>query len=170
MGGVADGQFGPNLQLTRGMLVTILGRLEGFDASKYTTSGFSDVSADAWYAASVQWAAEMGIVSGVGDGKFAPDQAITREQLAAILANYAAKKNIELKDGPSVKFADSNKISPWAASAMDAMVKASIIRGNADGTLNPQGTATRAEVATMLQRFIVNYVDAPVTEEDETQA
>lgn len=170
MGGVADGQFGPNLQLTRGMLVTILGRLEGFDASKYTTSSFSDVSADAWYAPSVQWAAEMGIVSGVGDGKFAPDQAITREQLAAILANYAAKKNIELKDGPSVKFADSNKISPWAASAMDAMVKAGIIRGNADGTLNPQGTATRAEVATMLQRFIVNYVDAPVTEEAETQA
>ena len=170
MGGVADGQFGPNLQLTRGMLVTILGRLEGFDASKYTTSSFSDVSTDAWYAASVQWAAEMGIVSGVGDGKFAPDQAITREQLAAILANYAAKKNIELKDGPSVKFADSNKISPWAASAMDAMVKAGIIRGNADGTLNPQGTATRAEVATMLQRFIVNYVDAPVTEEAETQA
>lgn len=165
MGGVADGQFGPNLQLTRGMLVTILGRLEGFDASKYTTSSFSDVSADAWYAPSVQWAAEMGIVSGVGDGKFAPDQAITREQLAAILANYAAKKNIELKDGPSVKFADSNKISPWAASAMDAMVKAGIIRGNADGTLNPQGTATRAEVATMLQRFIVNYVDAPVEQD-----
>ena len=107
----------------------------------------------------------MGIVSGVGDGKFAPDQAITREQLAAILANYAAKKNIELKDGPSVKFADSNKISPWAASAMDAMVKAGIIRGNADGTLNPQGTATRAEVATMLQRFIVNYVDAPVEQD-----
>ena len=165
MGGVADGQFGPNLQLTRGMLVTILGRLEGFDASKYTGSSFSDVSGDAWYAASVQWAAEMGIVSGVGDGKFAPDQAITREQLAAILANYAAKKNIELKDGPSVKFADSNKISPWAASAMDAMVKAGIIRGNADGTLNPQGTATRAEVATMLQRFIVNYVDVPVEQD-----
>lgn len=165
MGGVADGQFGPNMQLTRGMLVTILGRLEGFDASKYTGSSFSDVSADAWYAPSVQWAAEMGIVSGVGDGKFAPDQAITREQLAAILANYAAKKNIELKDGPSVKFADSNKISPWAASAMDAMVKAGIIRGNADGTLNPQGTATRAEVATMLQRFIVNYVDVPVEQD-----
>ncbi len=171
MGSVADGQFGPNLQLTRGMLVTILGRLEGFDASKYAgKSSFSDVSSDAWYAPSVQWAAEMGIVSGVGDGKFAPDQAITREQFAAILANYAAKKNIELKDGPSVKFADSNKISPWAASAMDAMVKAGIIRGNANGTLNPQGTATRAEVATMLQRFIVNYVDAPVTEEAETQA
>ena len=170
MGGVADGQFGPNLQLTRGMLVTILGRLEGFDASKYTTSSFSDVSGDAWYAASVQWAAEMGIVSGVGDGKFAPDQAITREQLAAILANYAAKKNIELKDGPSVKFVDSNQISPWAAGAMDAMVKAGIIRGNADGTLNPQGTATRAEVATMLERFIVNYVDAPVEAEAETQA
>jgi len=161
MGSVADGQFGPNLQLTRGMLVTILGRLEGFDASKYAgQSSFSDVNKDAWYAASVQWAAQQGIVSGIGDGKFAPDQAITREQLAAILANYAAKKNIQLKDGPSIKFADSGKISPWAKNAMDAMVKAGIIRGNADGTLNPQGTATRAEVAAMLQRFIVNYVDA----------
>ena len=125
---------------------------------------------DAWYAASVQWAAQQGIVSGIGDGKFAPDQAITREQLAAILANYAAKKNIVLKDGPSIKFADSGKISPWAKNSMDAMVKAGIIRGNADGTLNPQGTATRAEVAAMLQRFIVNYVDAQVESAQDAEA
>lgn len=169
MGSVADEQFGPNLQLTRGMLVTILGRLEGFDASKYAgNSSFSDVSTAAWYAAAVQWAAEQGIVSGIGDGKFAPEQAITREQLAAILTNYASYKDIQLKNGPSIKFADSSKISPWAKEAMDAMVKAGIIRGNADGTLNPQGTATRAETAAMLQRFIVNYVDASV-EQDAAQ-
>lgn len=158
MNGIGNGKFDPEGSMTRAMLVTVLWRYEGEPAEGKNT--FTDVPNGTWYTDAVAWAAEKGIVGGVGNGKFDPDGSITREQMATILFRYAQKKNIDTsKRGELSGFADSGKVSSWAKDAVQWTVAEKIINGS-DGKLLPQGNATRAQVSAILMRFIENIVKA----------
>ena len=156
MNGTSDTKFSPNSTLTRGMVVTMLYRVEGepYTGSKNT---FSDVASGMWYADAVLWAASNGIVEGMGNGKFAPDSPITREQLATILYRYAKNEKGGASYGSTdlSDFADENKISSYAVDAMKWAVHQGIMQGSGS-RLNPKNTATRAEAAAMFQRFLEN--------------
>lgn len=149
MDGVSASEFAPDTTLTRAMLVTILWRMEGEPVVNYLMP-FTDVDGGAWYAEAVRWAASEGIVTGVSDTSFAPNAEITREQLAAILHRYA--------DEPATAanlagYADGASVSAYAVDAMSWCVEHDIITGTTATTLEPQGTATRAQAAAMLMRF-----------------
>ena len=140
--------------------MTALGRLAGIDPADYQTGKFTDVKADAYYAPYVNWAASKGIVSGTTDTTFAPDSQITREQMAVILKNYAAKLGYTIpKTLKAVTFADNAKISSQAKEAVQFMQQAGILAGKTDNRFDPAGTATRAEVATVLRRFVEIVID-----------
>lgn len=152
--GVGENIFAPDFSLSRGMLAAVLYRLEEPDAQN-TNSLFSDVATGAWYEQGVAWATQAGIVNGYGDGRFGPEDAITREQLAVMLFRYAQLLNMNTAGRDSLtSFSDSGAVSPWAWGAVAWAVDSGIISGLPNGTLAPSGTATRAEAATMLQRFI----------------
>ena len=156
MDGVSTTQFAPNSNLTRGMVVTILYRLEG-EPRVTGSSGFSDVASGAWYADPVTWAAANGIVNGVSGTEFAPNTDITREQLAAILFRYAEYKGYDVSGRDSLTgYTDRGSISAYALDAMRWAVDEGLITGMTATTIVPQGTATRAQCATMLMRFIEN--------------
>ena len=155
MNGVGGGSFAPNDPMTRSMLVTVLWRYES--SPKEGTNCFSDVPASQWYTDAVAWAAANGIVGGVGNNKFAPNGNITREQMAAILYRYAQKKGFDTsKKGNLNAFSDHNKVSSYATDAIAWAVGEGII-GGSDGKLDPQGNATRAQVSTILMRFIEKF-------------
>lgn len=155
MNGTSATSFSPNETTTRGMIVTMLHRLE--DTPSAISSGFTDVSAGAWYADAVAWAAANGVVNGISDSSFAPETAITREQLATILYRYAQLKGYDVSvSGDLSGYADASQISEYAITAMQWANENDLITGNTATTLNPQGNATRAEVATILMRFIEN--------------
>lgn len=152
--GVSPSSFAPDLPLSRGMLATVLFHLEGGQAQK-TESVFLDAANDAWYTPGITWAVETGIVSGYGDGYFGPNDSITREQLAVMLFRYAQLLDMSTGGRDSLTgFSDRDAISPWAQEAVAWTVDSGIISGLPNGTLVPSGTATRAEAAAMLQRFI----------------
>ena len=158
MDGVDNALFAPNASLTRAMLVTILWRVEGRPVVNYYMP-FTDVDGGAWYAEAVRWAASEGIVNGVTDTSFAPDDPITREQLAAILWRYAKAKGYDVSIGEEtniLSYADFDQIGEYAIPAMQWACVAGIINGLTESTLVPQGTATRAQAATMLMRFCEN--------------
>ncbi|MBE6997497.1 MAG: hypothetical protein E7427_04930 [Ruminococcaceae bacterium] len=154
MNGVADGLFDPNGTTTRGMIVTILYRLEGSPAVT-GENPFTDVAAGQWYSDAVIWAAENKIVEGFEDGTFRPNEPITREQLAAILYRYAQSKGQGFTGLWSFQldFPDAGDVSDWANEAMSWMVMNGVINGK-DGRLVPKGSASRAETAAMLMRFL----------------
>ncbi len=159
MNGVGDGLFDPNGNLSRAMLVTVLYRLEGSPVAGSAT--FSDVADGLWYSDAVAWAAENEIVNGIGHGKFAPEQDITREQMAAILYRYATYKGYDTSAGEDtniLSYTDALEISEYAVPAMQWTAGEGLITGRTASTLAPQGTATRAEVATILMRFCENIV------------
>ena len=161
LSGTSDTTFSPNTGMTRGMFVTALGRLAGINPDSYKTGKFTDVKADAYYAPYVNWAAQNGIVEGVTATTFAPDTNINREQMAVIMANYAKKLGYDLpKTLQAVTFADNAQISSWAKNAVRTMQQAGILSGKNGNKFDPKGTATRAEVATVLRRF-VEIVIAP---------
>ena len=154
--GVSDTAFAPASRLTRGMLVTLLYRMEKEPAAK-GGNVFSDVEADSWYADAVAWSAANGLVEGYEDGAFRPDNAITREQMALILYRYAALKGYDTDaKGDMSVFADGEQVSPWAAEAMTWAVGEQLLSGKGNGVLDPTGTATRAEVAQILMNFCEN--------------
>ena len=151
--GVGEGNFAPKSPMTRAMLVTVLYRLEDEPAT-YGTASFKDVPADAWYAKAVAWAAAEGIVMGNGDG-FAPNDNITREQIATILYRYAQYLGIDVSAKGSVsRFSDGGKVSTWASNAMAWAVEVGLFQGDDSNCLNPGSNATRAEVATLMQRLV----------------
>ncbi|MGM9553816.1 MAG: S-layer homology domain-containing protein [Faecousia sp.] len=154
MNGVGNNQFDPEGSMTRAMLVTVLWRYEGEpEAGK---NPFTDVLNGQWYTEAVAWAAANGIVGGVGNNQFEPEGKITREQMATILYRYAEKKEIDTsKRGDLSGFPDGGKTASWAKDAMQWAVAEGIINGS-DGKLLPQGDASRAQVATILMRFIEN--------------
>ena len=155
MNGVSDTAFSPDSTLNRAMLATILYRLEGEPAVKGRNT-YADVAADTWYTDAVIWASENGIVTGYGEGKFGPTDNITREQMAVMLYRYAEYKKYDTTvAGMSVKeYADYEAISEWALEAMAWANAEGLITGRTASTIVPSGTATRAEAATILMRFL----------------
>ena len=149
MNGVTENTFAPNATTTRGMIVTMLHRLEGEPGVNYLLP-FGDVAEGLWYTEAVRWAASEGIVNGVSDTAYAPDNAITREQMATILYRYAQHKGYDTAVGGMslAEYTDADQISSYATTAMQWANENGLITGRTDTTLVPQGTATRAEVAT----------------------
>ena len=155
MDGVSETLFAPDGAVTRGMIVTILHRLEGGPVVDYLLP-FADVDEGAWYAEAVRWAASEGIVTGVSETAFAPGEPVTREQFAAILWRYAKYKGHDVSIGEStniLSYTDFAEISEYAIPAMQWACGEGIITGSGEGVLNPRGGATRAEAAAMLARF-----------------
>ena len=160
LSGTSDTTFSPDTGMTRGMFVTALGRLAGINPDSYQTGKFTDVKADAYYAPYVNWAAQTGIVEGVTATTFAPDTNINREQMAVIMKNYAAKLGYDLPQTlKAVTFVDNTQISSWAKDAVKSMQQAGILAGKNENKFDPKGTATRAEVATVLRRFVEIVID-----------
>ena len=167
--GTSKTTFSPNTTLTRGMFVTALGRLAGINPADYKNGKFTDVKTDAYYAPYVNWAASKGIVNGTGATTFAPDNKITREQMAVIMKNYADKMGYSIpKTLEAVTFADNAQISSWAKDAVKAMQQAGVLSGKANNLFDPKGNATRAEAATVLHRFVEVIID-PQTANGWTQ-
>ena len=155
--GTSKTLFSPHGTATRGMMATILWRMEGSPAPKGKNS-FTDVESGKWYADAITWTAENGIFAGYGKDKFGPDDPITREQLAAIFYRYADYKGYDLTvKGNLDKFKDADKITDYAKTAMQWAVGSGLVKGKSGNLLDPQGTATRAEIAAMLHRFIEKY-------------
>ena len=155
--GTSKTLFSPHGTATRGMMATILWRMEGSPVPKGKNS-FTDVEAGTWYADAITWTAENGIFAGYGKDKFGPDDPITREQLAAIFYRYADYKGYDLTvKGNLDKFKDADKITDYAKTAMQWAVGSGLVKGKSGNLLDPQGTATRAEIAAMLHRFIEKY-------------
>ena len=152
MTGVSATEFAPEATTTRAMIVSILARLEGVESAE--AAGFADVS-DEWYATAVNWAANVGVVNGYEDNTFRPNTAITREQLAAMLMNYSAWKGEDVSARADLSaYSDTATISSWANDVMQWAVAEGLISGMTEDTLQPQGNATRAQVAAILQRFL----------------
>ena len=153
MDGVGDNLFAPNSETTRAQLVTILYRLAG-EPEPGGDSGFSDVAAGTWYTDAVAWAAENGIVNGTTDTTFAPGEDITREQLVTILFRYAEAKGYDVSAAADLSgFPDAGDIQSYATQALSWAVAEGLLQGFEDDTIRPGGTATRAQIATILMRF-----------------
>ena len=150
MTGVSDTEFAPEATTTRAETCSILARLEGVTSAE--AAGFTDVT-DEWYATAVNWAASVGVVNGYEDGTFKPNTAITREQLAAILMNYAQYKGQDVSARADLN-GYTNQPSTWAEEAMQWAVAEELITGVTNDELQPQSSATRAQVAAILQRFL----------------
>ena len=150
MTGVSANEFAPDATTTRGMIVSMLARLEGVESAN--DAGFADVEGE-WYATAVNWAASVGVVNGYEDNTFRPNDAITREQLAAILMNYAAYKGEDVSARADLS-AYTDQPSAWAEETMSWAVAEGLISGVTNTELQPQGQATRAQVAAILQRFL----------------
>ena len=152
--GTSKTLFSPHGTVTRGMMATILWRMEGSLAPKDENS-FTDVEAGRWYADAITWATENGIFAGYSKDKFGPDDPITREQLTAIFYRYADYKGYKLTVTENLdKFEDADKITDYAKMVMQWAVGNGLIKGKSENLLDPQGTATRAEISAMLHRFI----------------
>jgi hypothetical protein len=158
MVGIGEDEFAPNANITRGMLITIIYRLEN-PVEDAETANFTDVPLDKWFSGAVAWGTTNSIVSGYGNGMFGPNDVITREQFAAILYRYSQWKNIETDKTADIgNYADANKVSAWAQTAMDWAVAEGLMRGRSETTLVPEGTATRAEAATLLMRYVEQFM------------
>jgi hypothetical protein len=144
------------MEMTRAMFVQALANLEEVDLAEYrnVTPTFNDVSRTAWYFSAVEWAVRQGIVQGIGNGNFAPNVNISREQMAVMIYNYANLREIELPTGIVGTFNDEANISEWAVNPVRAIHSAGIIAGRTDGRVDPQGVATRAEATAIFAWFL----------------
>ncbi len=157
-GGMTDTTFGPNAAMTRAMLVTVLYRLEE-EPDVTADNLFTDVADDEWYTDAVIWASENKIIGGYGGGLFGTNDSITREQMATILYNYASYKDYDVTASADFSaYTDADGISTWAESAMQWASAEELINGVTETTLEPNGSATRAQVATIFMRFVENLV------------
>lgn len=154
MKGVSDNEFAPNENLSRAMIVTILYRMENEPSASFNK--FGDVNADEWYSAAVAWASENGIVNGVSENEFAPNDNLTREQMAAIIYRYIKFKGKDVSVGENtniLSYTDAESVSEYAVEAICYAVGSGLMKGDSETTLNPSGTATRAETATIIMRL-----------------
>lgn len=155
--GTSATTFSPDVTMTRAMFVTVLARLDDADVDN-SISSFVDVPTDTWYTGSVTWASENGIVYGVGDNHFNPEQAITRQEMCVIMdrfINYYGEKTdqVHKTEGSTAPFPDNNQISSWARTAVANCRKHSLIAGYDDGLFHPLNDSTRAQVATVISRL-----------------
>ena len=161
MAGTGETSFQPDMTTTRGMIVTLLYRLEGEPGLEAENPGdsFTDVEAGAYYGAAVCWARRQGIASGYDAERFGPNDPISREQMAAILYRYARYKGYDVTAAGDLSgFADAASVSAWALPAVRWANGAGLLQGTSAGTLNPMGTASRAEAAALLARFCENNI------------
>jgi len=155
MTGTGQNLFRPNLNVTRAMVVQVLYNKQDRPSVEGLGSPFADVASDRWYTDAVVWAYHNDIVSGFGDGTFRPGDYITRAHQSIILSNYADIMGIELPTVRALRdFADNAQIRQYARASVEALFQAGVVNGRPDGRFDPQGNATRAELATMLQRFV----------------
>ena len=154
MSGTSATSFSPDTPMTRAMLVTVLYSMEGKPAVDGALP-FSDVAANSWYYAPVAWAYKNGIVSGTSATSFSPESNITREQMVAIFSKYANAKGLDTPASASIDgYADADTVSPYARNALSWAVGNGIISGTSATTLTPAGSATRAQCAVILMRFV----------------
>ena len=159
MSGTSANTFSPASPMTRAMLVTVLYRYEG-EPSVTAANPFSDVAPGQWYANAAIWASSNGVVDGYGGGLFGANDEITREQIAVILWRYTEKKSLDMgKSTELASYTDAAQISSWAQDAMKWANAEGLITGRSTATLAPKGTATRAEIATILMRYIENFAE-----------
>ena len=157
MNGITEKEFAPNNNLTRAMFVTVLYRIEG--SPETGMSPFGDVGSGSWYEKAVSWATENNIVNGVSETEFAPNNNITREQMAAILYRYATYKgkDVTLKgNANTLSFDDTEEISGYAISALQWAVENGLMSGESPSTINPKNNSTRAQAATVFMRMLTN--------------
>ncbi len=153
MNGTSETTFNPQGKTTRAMLVTILYRLAGQPKVNVATS-FNDVAADSWYGTAVAWAADKQIVMGYADGTFKPDLDLTREQLVTMIYRFAKSAGQDVSARADItKYSDGKQVSSYAFEAMQWAVAKGVISGTSATTLAPQGSATRAQMATIFMRF-----------------
>ncbi|MFI3230958.1 MAG: S-layer homology domain-containing protein [bacterium] len=154
--GTSENTFSPEGMMTRAMVVTTLSRVAQVNTSILQNSDtFKDISSDMWYTGAVNWALENNITRGISNTEFDPDGPVTREQMAVFFLNFANLIGLDIPmTSVELNFKDVDDISFWAADAIIALNDAGVLIGNPDGTFKPQGTATRAEVATMVVRFL----------------
>lgn len=158
MNGTEKNVFSPDETLTRGMVVTVLGRAAGVKTTDYTGSSFKDVKAGSWCAAYVAWAAEKNIVNGYGDGTFKPDQDVTREEMVTMLYRYwqSTGKTAQTDASALNAFKDKAKVSSWALPAMQWAVANGVVNGVSSTKLEPDGRATRAQFAKIVMVCLEN--------------
>lgn len=161
LSGTTETTFAPDTAMTRGMLVTALGRLANVDAKAYTTNSFTDVTADSAFRPYIEWAYKNGTVQGIGSNQFAPDRAVTREEIAVIFANYAKATGYTLPvtRTATTYAADASGIGGAYKTAVTATEQAGIMMGGTNNKFNPKASATRAEVSSMLHRYIKLIID-----------
>ena len=168
MNGTGETVFSPDATTTRGMIVTIMHRMEGTPAA--SDENFTDVSAGQYYADAVAWANENNIVNGYGNGQFGPNDPITREQMAAILYRYAQYKDYDVTASGNLSgFSDAGDISSYAVDSMEWAVGSSLISGMGNSLLAPDESSTRAQIATILMRFCENIVPSEPSEPSESE-
>ena len=156
MNGTSVSTFSPNEKLTRAMFVTVLYRLEK-EPVVSSDLVFRDVDENSWYTNAVLWAKENNLVYGISDTEYAPNAAITREQIAAILYRYVCYRGYDVQVGEQtdlLAYEDADQVSEFAVPAMKYAVGSGLIHGKTVSTLNPKDNATRAEIAVILQRLI----------------
>lgn len=153
MYGLPEGRFAPDMSVTRGMFVTVLGRMAGVKDAK-ANDKFEDVSADMYYAPYIAWAEEKGIIKGMGENKFMPEAELTREQMATIIMTYVKEMNLKLADVRSEwNFEDETAFSDWAKGAIKSMQMAGILSGRDEKHFDAKGHSTRAELAKILHKL-----------------
>ncbi len=153
--GTTETTFSPDMSMTRGMFVTVLGRLSNIDYHAYENERFEDVDHTMYYAPYIAWAKESGIINGVSETEFAPDENVTREQMAVLFSNYLNFINfIAPERYEKIDFDDIEDMSSYAVASIEEMQKAGIIFGYEDNTFDPKALVTRAEVSAMIQRIV----------------
>lgn len=158
--GVSATAFGPQITMTRGMVVTVLYKMDGYPESA-AANIFDDVRESDYYAAAVAWAAGEGIVAGVGGGKFAPERAVTRQELSVMLYQYAAYKGYDMSArGDMGRFTDTARIADWALDGMTWLVGTGVLNGRTSGEIDPRGSAARVDAASLLRMFVRFVADA----------
>lgn len=168
--GMTDTQFGPNVSATRAMFVTVLGRLMDVSETTSGETGFEDVNSDDYFYPYVVWAYNNGVVAGMSETEFAPYENITREQMAAIITRLADSMGVEFKTVYKPSFNDEANIGSRAKDGVDRLAAAGVINGRTDGGFDPKGTATRAEIATVLVNFTGEYMPEKLEALEEAAA
>ena len=158
--GTSPTTFSPEQSMTRGMFVTVLGRMENIDPTQADASGFMDVPEDAYYAGYVGWAARSGIVIGVSDSVFEPERAISRQEICTIVHRYLGWKDVSLQTVPSAQFADDAQIAEWAKESVYVCRSAGIVSGMGDNRFAPNVTARRCEAAQIFKNLLAVLEDA----------
>ncbi|MGI6205200.1 MAG: S-layer homology domain-containing protein [Anaerovoracaceae bacterium] len=165
LSGNGDGTFNPDGRVTRAEYVTMIASAEGADTSEYSQSSFNDVDSDSWAMPYIEWAADNGIVSGMGDGNFDPDASITRQDIAVISERYLEYKNVTVTEKKDISvFSDSSSISEYARDSVENMYSRGIMQGIGENTFSPLTDASRAEAATVTSGILQAITSAAQTE------